>query len=95
MMTYKNISNSPKTFYGVTFNPNEIKEVPGYINHINMVRVFEQVRPKVKAIILPEETVSKVVVDNSADTNKTRGRKPKNTEENIKQEELNNGSDSN
>ena len=93
MIAYKNISNSPKTFYGVTFNPNDIKEVPGYINHINMIRVFKQSRPTVKAIISPEETVTKVVGDNFADTNKTRGRKSKNTEEIIKQEELNNGSD--
>lgn len=32
-MYYKNLSNTVKTFYGVTFEPNEIKEVPGYINH--------------------------------------------------------------
>lgn len=95
MITYKNISNSPKTFYGVTFNPNDIKEVPGYINHINMVRVFEKARPKAEVIIAPEETVAKVIGDNLADANKARGRKPKNTEDNIKQEELNNGSDSN
>lgn len=93
MITYKNISNSPKTFYGVTFNPNEIKEVPGYINHISMIRVFKKSSPKAKAVIVPEETVSKEVNDNFADTNKTRGRKSKNTEDNIKQEELNNGSD--
>lgn len=31
-MFYKNISSATKTFYGVTFNPGEIKEVPGYIN---------------------------------------------------------------
>lgn len=93
MITYKNISNSPKTFYGVTFNPNEIKEVPGYINHRKMIRVFEKTRPKVKAIISPEETVPKETIDNFTDTTKTRGRKAKNNEENIKQEELNNGSD--
>lgn len=93
MIAYKNISNSPKTFYGVTFNPNDIKEVPGYINHIKMVRVFKKPSSKAKVIISPEETVQKEAGDNFTDTNKTRGRKPKNTEEIIKQEELNNGSD--
>lgn len=41
MLRYKNISNKPLTFYGVTFNSNETKEVPGYINHIKMIRVME------------------------------------------------------
>jgi len=41
MIRYKNSSNIPLTFYGVTFNPNEIKEVPGFINHIKMIRVKE------------------------------------------------------
>ena len=41
MLRYKNISNKPLTFYGVTFNPNETKEVSGYINHVKMIRVLE------------------------------------------------------
>lgn len=32
MFCYKNISRSVKTFYGVSFAPGEIKEVPGRIN---------------------------------------------------------------
>jgi hypothetical protein len=40
MITYKNISCSVKTFYGVTFMPNDVKEVSGYINDRGMVRVF-------------------------------------------------------
>ena len=51
MIIYKNISSYPLTFYGVTFNPNESKEVPGYINHTKMVRVTEKVSPKPKAVI--------------------------------------------
>lgn len=38
-MTYKNIGFSTKTFYGVTFAPGEVKDVPGYINASGMVRV--------------------------------------------------------
>jgi len=32
-MFYRNHSTVAKTFYGVTFQPGEIKEVPGYINN--------------------------------------------------------------
>ena len=38
-MLYKNISHSVKTFYGVTFQPGETKEVPGYINNNTMIVV--------------------------------------------------------
>ena len=47
MITYKNISVSTKTFYGVTFKPNDIKEVPGYINDKGMVRVLSSVKKEV------------------------------------------------
>ncbi len=40
MIKYRNISYSAKTFYGVNFEPGEIKSVPGYINCPGMVRVF-------------------------------------------------------
>jgi len=36
-MIYKNISACKKTFYGVVFNPGDIKEVPGYINDRQMI----------------------------------------------------------
>ena len=38
-MIYKNISTFRKTFHGVTFNPGEIKSVPGYINDMSFIRV--------------------------------------------------------
>ena len=41
MLRYKNISNKTLTFYGVPFNSNETKEVPGFINHVKMIRVQE------------------------------------------------------
>lgn len=41
MITYKNISLSAKTFYGVRFEPGEMKSVPGYINSLGMIRIFE------------------------------------------------------
>lgn len=62
MQTYKNISGKKLTFYGVTFNPNEIKEVPGYINHIKMVRVKETSAAKktLEIITLPKQESPKV-----------------------------------
>lgn len=40
MVTYKNITYSAKTFYGIKFEPGDIKSVPGYINCPGMVRIF-------------------------------------------------------
>ena len=39
MIKYKNISCSTKTFYGITFNPGDVKEVPGYVNANGMARI--------------------------------------------------------
>jgi hypothetical protein len=48
MIIYKNISCSVKTFYGVTFEPNDVKGVPGYINDHGMVRVVNHKKPQPK-----------------------------------------------
>lgn len=45
-MYYKNISSSVKTFYGVTFNPGEIREVNNYINHKMMIEVDEPIKSR-------------------------------------------------
>ena len=45
MITYKNISFSAKTFYGVKFRPGEVKSVPGFINSPVMVRVYGEDKP--------------------------------------------------
>lgn len=39
MLAYKNTSFATKTFYGVTFKPGEIHEVPGYINNPKFIKV--------------------------------------------------------
>lgn len=39
MATYRNLSNTTKTFHGVTFKPGEIKECPGLINHNQFIKV--------------------------------------------------------
>lgn len=54
MIQYKNISFSAKTFYGTRFEPGEIKEVSGYINDLDMVRVFKAVKP-VKTVEEPKK----------------------------------------
>ena len=66
MITYKNISFSAKTFYGVKFAPGEIRAVPGYINSPSMVRVFG---------VKPVSETKPIVYDAPK-----RGRKPKSTE---------------
>ena len=55
MITYKNISFSAKTFYGVKFAPGELQSVPGYINDPSMVRVFGVV-PKSNKVLPIYET---------------------------------------
>ena len=57
MIKYKNISSYPLTFYGITFNPKEIKEVPGFINHIKMLRVNDNVKPEPKTQVIIEPVV--------------------------------------
>ena len=69
MITYKNISYSAKTFYGVKFNPGEIKSVPGYINDQGMARIFG-VTPK----------FNKQPVYEVSSSESTRGRKKKSAE---------------
>ena len=56
-MLYKNISHSVKTFYGVTFKPGEIKEVPGFINNNKMIvaDVSEIKRPSKQSTTSPKK----------------------------------------
>ena len=70
MITYKNISFSAKTFYGVRFEPGEIKSVPGYINNSGMIRVFTKKISDQSNKPIPKEE----------HTGSKRGRKPKSTE---------------
>lgn len=74
MNTYKNISFSAKTFYGVKFAPGETKEVPGYINDDGMVRILG-VKP----------STSKTPIYSVPASTSTRGRKKK-TIESVKEE---------
>ena len=61
-MLYRNISYSVKTFYGVTFEPGQVKEVPGYINNKDMI--VEETVPSQSAPSLdkPKKSSNKVTV---------------------------------
>ena len=71
MITYKNISTSAKTFYGVKFNPGELQSVPGYINSSSMVRIFG-----IKPISGSVESINPTTTTPTI----TRGRKKKSTD---------------
>lgn len=104
MIQYKNISYSAKTFYGVKFEPGEIKEVPGYINDAKMVRV----QGKLAKTFKPTVQNTKVVNESDSTRFETRGRKKKSNDtekdsfaeateiklETITQEETSNGNHS-
>lgn len=38
-LIYKNVGRIPKTFHGVTFKPNEAKEVTAFINDSQMIKL--------------------------------------------------------
>ena len=89
MIKYKNISCSTKTFYGITFNPGDVKEVPGYVNAQGMTRVFgiketkltnittKRGRPSKKSVTeeakLPELTSTTNKPDNNLEEDKPNG----------------------
>ena len=59
-MFYKNLAYSEKTFYGITFKPGEVKEVPGFINDQYVIAVdAPKSTPKVAEPELTEPAVPK------------------------------------
>ena len=80
-MVYKNISNSKKVFYGVTFKPGDIKEVPGYVNDKQMIVSTLPIIPKIDT--------KPVKVTKS--TNPDKSVKVEETESQIIKEEQTNG----
>ena len=57
-MKYKNIGMTSKTFYGVTFKPKEVKEVPGYINDPKFIRMPDTAKVDGKAATTSTSTKS-------------------------------------
>lgn len=45
-MVYKNLSRTTKTYFGVTFKPGDVLEVPGRINDSNFISVSSDLLPK-------------------------------------------------
>lgn len=80
-MVYKNISNSKKQFYGVTFKPGEVKEVPGFVNDKHMIA--STLPPAVKTDAKPVKPTKSTGLDKSV--------KVEETESKIIKEEENNG----
>lgn len=58
-MKYKNIGMTSKTFYGVTFKPKEVKEVPGYINDPKFIRMPNDAKVDGKAATTSTSTSTK------------------------------------
>lgn len=88
-MYYKNVSYSEKTFYGVTFKPGEIKQVPGYINDLHMIKVPEELVVKKVNTSDPVTANSPKKIDKKEEPKKPSGKDV--TTENITQEEDTNG----
>ena len=61
MLVYKNNSISVKTFYGVTFRPGDIKEVPGYINSNKFIRMKSVPKelPERAEVVEPKKSVKR------------------------------------
>lgn len=68
-MFYKNISYSDKTFYGVTFKPGEVAEVPGYINDRQMIVVPKPSKKQTTASDAPAVTKKEDKKDTKSNQN--------------------------
>lgn len=83
-MKYQNLSYSTKTFYGVTFKPGEVKDVPGPINHTYFVPVLQsseksevqpvmnQEPPKTSSSLKNKTVVKEIPKDAPAETQHTQ-----------------------
>lgn len=94
MITYKNISYSAKTFYGVKFAPGDIKSVPGYINCRGMVRVFPAKATVVNSEISDEPTISKRGRKKQNDPSKVSFAETQEVKIETSEEETSNGNNS-
>ncbi len=70
-MFYKNLSYSDKTFYGVTFKPGEVAEVPGYINDKQMIVVPKPSKKQTTASDAPAVTKKEDKKDNKSNQNES------------------------
>ena len=68
MLKYKNISTTKKTFYGVSFIPGDVKEVPGYINAAGMVRVTNKLSQSTATNITKKRSYNKRSVTSTSES---------------------------
>lgn len=71
-LKYKNLSLTTKKFYGVTFKPGEIKEVPGYINDPKFVRIKDEVKTAPAAAKPASTSINKQPVKEEAKAEVTK-----------------------
>ena len=93
MITYKNISYSAKTFYGVKFNPGETKSVPGYINSPSMIRI-NGVKPTTDDVRINNPTSTRGRKKKSIETEKESIAEEQEIKIEISEEETTNGNPS-
>lgn len=97
MIKYRNISLSAKTFYGVRFEPGEVKEVPGYINCSSMIRIFDKHKTDYTKVKISNESVVSVTKrgrKKSSETEKVTFAETESNLETISKEETTNGNPS-
>ena len=80
-MYYKNLASFEKTFYGVTFKPGEIKEVPGFINDKQLIVVPEgSAKKQTEAVAEPVKTASAEPTPKKEQKKSEGAKKPEDTE---------------
>ena len=92
-MFYKNLSYSEKTFYGVTFQPRAVAEVPGYINDLHMIVVHEA--PKKQTVASSSANASRKKDDKKDIKKSGQNAESISNKTSIIQEETTDGSDHN
>lgn len=60
-MKYLNISKVAKSFHGVTFEPGEVKSVPGFANDPWMIKVTPELEEEIKKATKNSDDVKKTV----------------------------------
>lgn len=86
-MFYKNMSIATKTFYGITFKPGEIKEVPGYINDKSFIACS---RPATPARVASKSAAKSTTKPSVAESKKHESEvKDKSTKTEEKEESVN------
>ena len=71
-MRYRNISNSTLTFYGVTFAPGDVKDVPGAINAAQFIRTEDAPENKADTKVAAKTTEEKPATKSTKTTSEKK-----------------------